>query len=526
MTFKNELTYLHVAEAREEERFHETYESAVKAVSEDFSEKQELSNVINGKPVKSKGKWLKKSPADTTLVMAKMQAGDKEDVNKAVKAARTAFKSWSQTEPSERVKVFQEAARLLSDHKYEISALLTFDNGKNRYEAMADVDEAIDFMRFYAAEMDKNDGYSTPLATAYKGEKSMSFLRPYGVWAVVCPFNFPVAISLGMSSAAMITGNTVVVKPSTLAPYALRKVFDILDEAGLPPGVANYIAGSGKDVGEPLVAHPDIDGVVFTGSKAVGYDIIRKSLRDKPIPVIAEMGSKNPVIVTLDADMEKAVEGVINSAFGYGGQKCSAASRLYVQMRIKDDFEEELVKRCGELKVMHPALLDCSYGPVIEEKKVDDFEKYVAMGKKDGKVLCGGHRLTDGYLGHGYYVEPTIISELPEDHWMMKNELFLPILTTQPFDQLEDAVAMANSTSFGLTAGIFSEEEDDMDYFFKNIESGVVYSNRRRGACTGAMVGAQAFVGWKASGSTGKGTGSVWYLQQFMREQTRTVVLG
>ncbi len=526
MTFKNEMTYLQAAEAREDERFHETFENAVREVREDFSEKQELTNVINGKSARSKGKWLKRSPADTTLVMGKMQVGDKEDVNKAVRAARNAFRSWSETDPSERVKIFQKAASMLSEHKYELGAMLAFDNGKNRYEALADVDEAIDFIRFYCSEMDKNDGYTTPLLSAYRDERSSSFLRPYGVWSVVCPFNFPVAISVGMSSAAMITGNTVVVKPSTLAPYALRRVFDILEEAGLPPGVANYVAGSGKDVGEPLVAHPDIDGIVFTGSKAVGFDIIRKSLRDRPIPVIAEMGSKNPVIVTLDADMEKAVEGVVNSTFGYGGQKCSACSRLYVQMRIKDDFEEELVKRVAELKVIHPVLRECSYGPVIEEKKVDDFEKYVKMGKADGKILCGGHRLTDDYLGHGYYVEPTIVSDLPDDHWMMKNELFLPILCTQPFDQLEDAVRMANSSSFGLTAGIFTEEEDEMDYFFKNIGSGVVYSNRRRGACTGAMVGAQAFVGWKVSGSTGKGTGSVWYLQQFMREQTRTVVLG
>ncbi|MGD1060626.1 MAG: aldehyde dehydrogenase family protein [Methanomassiliicoccales archaeon] len=526
MTFKNELTYLHAAEAREDERFHESYESAVRAVKEDFSEKQELSNVINGKPVKSKRKWLKRSPTETTLVMAKMQSGDNEDVNKAVRAARRAFRSWSETDPSERVKIFEKAARIMSDHKYELGAMLTFDNGKNRYEALADIDEAIDFMRFYASEMDKNDGYVTKLLSAYKDERSSSFLRPYGVWGVVCPFNFPVAISVGMSSAAMITGNTVVVKPSTLAPYALRRVFDMFHEAGLPPGVANYVAGSGEGVGEPLVNHPDIDGIVFTGSKAVGFDIIRKSVRDKPIPVIAEMGSKNPVIVTLDADMEKAVEGVINSTFGYGGQKCSAASRLYVQMRIKDDFEEELVKQTQRLKIVHPALRECSYGPVIEEKKIVDFEKCVEMGKADGEVLCGGGRLTDDYLGHGYYVEPTIISGLPEDHWMMKNELFLPILCTQAFDQLEDAVQKANSTSFGLTAGIFSEEEDEIDYFFKNIESGVTYANRRRGACTGAMVGSQAFVGWKASGSTGKGTGSVWYLQQFMKEQTKTVVLG
>ena len=525
MSFKNELTYMRLVEAKEEEKYHEAYESAVRPVNEGFSKEQVLPNIINGKDFSSGSKFEKRSPADVSFLMARLCKGSKEDVSKAVKAANEAFQSWSRTDFLQRVEIFEKAARMASDHKYELAAMLTFDNGKNRHEAMADIDEAIDFMNFYASEMRRNDGYATPLPPAFKNEKAMSFLRPFGVWAVICPFNFPVAISIGMATAAMITGNTVVVKPSTLAPYTLHKMFRILQEAGLPPGVANFVAGSGKEVGEPLVSHPDVEGIVFTGSKAVGFDIIRNSVREHPVPVIAEMGSKNPVIVTLDADLEKAANGVIASAFGFGGQKCSAASRVYVHSRVKEEFEKELVKRAKKLNVAHPALRESSFGPIIEEEKVEDYLKYVAMGKEAGKVLCGGRRLTQGYLRNGFYVAPTIISGLPRDHWLMKNELFMPILCTQGYDKLEEAVEMANSSAYGLTAGIFSQDDEEVDYFFNHIQSGVVYANRGRGACTGAIVGAQSFVGWKASGSTGKGTGGVWYLQQFLREQTRTVVL-
>ncbi|HTY47776.1 MAG TPA: aldehyde dehydrogenase family protein [Methanomassiliicoccales archaeon] len=525
MSFKNELTYLHEVEDNAEERFDDTYYTAIKLVMEDFEKEEVLPNIIAGKGTRSKATFEKRSPADNSVLMARFQRGTKEDVNKAVRAAREAFRTWSSTDYAERVKIFEKAARVLSDHKYELAAALTFDNGKNRYEALADIDEAIDFLRFYASEVKRNDGYATPLPPAYTNERSESLLRPYGVWAVVCPFNFPVAISLGMAAAALITGNTVVIKPSTTAPYTLHKAFKLLEEAGLPDGVANYVAGSGKDVGGPLVAHPGIDGVVFTGSRAVGYDIMRGALRDKPIPVIAEMGSKNPVIVCMDADSEKALNGVIASSFGYSGQKCSACSRVYIPFRMLDDFEEELVERTKKLRVAHPALKECNLGPVIEDSKVDDYLKFTAMGAKDGKLLCGGRRATEGGLDKGYYVEPAIISGLKNDHWLMQNELFLPILCTQGYDRLEEAVDMANSGPYGLTAGIFSEDDEDLNYFMNNIQSGVVYANRKRGACTGAMVGAQPFVGWKASGSTGKGTGGVWYLQQFLREQTRTFVL-
>jgi 1-pyrroline-5-carboxylate dehydrogenase len=332
-----------------------------------------------------------------------------------------------------------------------------------------------------------------------------------------------VAISIGMSTAAMITGNTVVLKPSSVAPFALHKAFKLLEEAGLPDGVANFLAGTGSVVGKAMTSHPDVQGVVFTGSKDVGFEIMRNAIREHPIPVIAEMGSKNPVIVTEKANLDDALDGVVASAFGYGGQKCSACSRLYVHRSVIEAFEDLLVTRVRALKVRDPLDIECSFGPIIEESKVKDYLSYISKGKKDGHLLVGGKRITDGDMKRGNFVEPAVISGLPPEHELVKKELFMPILVTQPFDRLTEAMEKANSSPYGLTAGIFSQDEAEIEHFFRFIQSGVVYANRRKGACTGAIVGAQSFTGWKASGSTGKGTGGPHYLQQFLREQTRTV---
>ena len=523
MPFKNELTYLNAAAKKKEAEFHSRYEKALEAELADLNKPQTHENIIDGKKVKGRKTAPKVSPSDRTLVLGNFQLGTKEDVNSAVKAAWKAFQDWSEKDYTERVEVFERAAKLFQRNKYQLAAALTLDNGKNRYEAMADIDEAIDFMYYYSDQMRAHEGYTTPLPQAYKEERSQSLLRPYGVWSVVCPFNFPVAISIGMSTAAMLTGNTVVLKPSTLAPYALHKAYALLEEAGLPPGVANFVAGSGKEVGAAMTSHPKVEGIVFTGSKEVGFDIMRHAVREHSIPVIAEMGSKNPVIVTLAAEMEHAAAGVISSTYGYGGQKCSACSRLYVDRRIIEEFEELLVDKAEALKVCDPGEKDCNYGPIIEEGKVQDYLSYAAQGRKDGKVLCGGKRITQGGLDKGNFVEPMIISKLPHEHELIKKELFMPVLCTQPFDTLKEVLLKANDSVYGLTAGIFTEDEEEIDYFFHHIQSGVVYANRKRGACTGAMTGAQSFVGWKASGSTGKGAGGVYYLQQFLREQTRTV---
>jgi 1-pyrroline-5-carboxylate dehydrogenase len=525
MTFTSELTHLRAIQDKNEGQFHSNYEKAMEEQLEDLKKPQTYQNVFGGKYVKGKKTFDKFSPNDKRMLLGKFPLGSASDVNAAVKAAGEAFPEWSKWDYTARVAVFERIVKLFREHKYELSAAITLDNGKNRDEAVADVDEAIDFMSYYADQVRTNEGYRLHPAACYEDERPVSVLRPYGVWAVVCPFNFPIAIGMGMASAAMITGNTVVIKPSSLTPFAFNKAFQLLDEAGLPPGVANLITGPGGEVGDALVTHPNVEGVVFTGSKDVGFNLIRNSVRGYPRPVIAEMGSKNAVIVTSNANVEKAVDAVIKSAFGYSGQKCSACSRLLVDSGMKKEFESLLVEKANRLVISDPAEKACDLGPIIEDSKAKEFLANVTQGKKDGKVLCGGNMVKKGKMANGNYLSPTIISGLPDSHELIKKELFMPILCTQGFKTLEEAVKKANSSVYGLTGGIFSDDEVETDYYFDNVQSGVVYANRRRGGSTGAMVGSQSFVGWKASGSTGKGTGGPYYLQQFMREQAQTVVI-
>jgi 1-pyrroline-5-carboxylate dehydrogenase len=385
------------------------------------------------------------------------------------------------------------------------------------------VDEAIDFISFYADQMEKLNGFQEEKPPAYADERPVSVMRPYGVWAVVCPFNFPIAISAGMLTGAIITGNTAVLKPSTPAPLAVHMLYEVYERAGVPPGVINILSGSGSVAGEALVSSDKIEGIAFTGSKEVGYRLLSSSLRRHPIPVITELGGKNPAIVTEKADLAKAVAGVASSAFGFSGQKCSACSRVYVHDLVYDDFMVALMKFTSRLKVGDPREKDTYVGPVIHQKAEDDYISHVAMARKDGIVHVGGEKV-QGKLARGHYVQPTIVGSLPEAHFLIKNELFLPILCVQNFTDIKDAVRRANDVDYGLTSGIYSRDPDEVEYFFENIEAGVSYSNRARGATTGAMVGAQPFGGWKASGSTGLGSGTAMYLTQYMRQQSRTQV--
>jgi 1-pyrroline-5-carboxylate dehydrogenase len=326
-----------------------------------------------------------------------------------------------------------------------------------------------------------------------------------------------------MATGAMITGNTVVAKPASPAPLSVFLLHDILEAAGLPPGVFNVVTGSGSEVGDTLVNHAKVSGVVFTGSKDVGYKLIRESLARLPRPVIAEMGGKNPAIVSQAADLAMAVKGVAQAAFGFSGQKCSACSRVYVHEQVFDVFVEMFTAYAGRYRIGDPRDKDTFICPIIHPKAVQDYERYVAMALQDGKVVLGGKRLTEGAMALGNYVEPTIITGLPEEHHLVKNEMFLPILCAQSYSDLEGAVRNANDVDFGLTAGIYSNLSHEVEYFFDHIEAGVCYANRARSATTGAMVGAQPFGGWKASGSTGKGSGTALYLTQFLRQQARTV---
>jgi len=520
LSFRNEITLERAAKSGALDRFHTEYENAYGTLLETAG--RSYPNYIGGRVRKGAREFDDECPADTSLIVGRFQKGAREDVAEAIEAAGKAFKEWSGTDYKERINIFGRAADLMRRDKFLLSAAVTLDNGKTRYEAMADVDEAIDFIEYYRWQMEKNDGYAKEMSSPYADETVKSILRPYGVWAVICPFNFPAAITTGMTAGALITGNTVVLKPSSPAPLPVYMVYDVLSRAGIPDGVLNFVAGSGADVGDALINHKKIGGVVFTGSKEVGFGIIKQTGREHPIPVIAEMGGKNPVIVTSKASVDDAAAGIAASAFGYGGQKCSACSRVYVHTSVYDELTSKLVERAKNIKIGDPSSKDTALGPVINEKAVRDFEAYADMARRDGRVIAGGMRLTDGALGNGHFVQPTIAADLPPDHYLIKNELFLPFLCLQRVSTLEEAIDRANDVEYGLTAGIYSQDDREMKYFFDRIEAGVLYANRRRGGSTGAMVGGQAFGGWKASGSTGKGAGGEYYLLQFMREQSRT----
>ncbi|MGC8497039.1 MAG: aldehyde dehydrogenase family protein [Thermoplasmata archaeon] len=519
--FKNEETFYNAQKKNETDKMNKMYDEAVKSVLRELGKDYPI--IINGKEIFCHDKFEDRSPGNISLVLGTFQKASKKDVLEAINAAKKAFDTWKFRDYKDRAGIFLKAADIMSSKKYEFAALMSLENGKNRLEAIADVDEAIDFMRYYSEELLKNKGYIVKTPGAFSNEDTKSILKPYGVWGVIAPFNFPMAITTGMTTGALITGNTAILKPASDTPLMAYLLFKTLEEAGLPEGVLNYVTGSGEVVGDELITNTDVSGIVFTGSKAVGFEGMKKATAVKTKVYIAEMGSKNPIIVTKNANIDKAVEGVYKSAFGYDGQKCSACSRLYVAREVKKEFMEKLVAKAKQLKIGDPTDRTTYLGPVINKKAYEDFKKYVELAKKDGSIITGGKVCTEGICKDGYYVEPTIIDNLPKDHYLFMNELFLPILVVAEVSDLKEAIEEANKVDYGLTAGIFTESEEEIQYFFDHIDSGVLYANRVAGGSTGAMVGAQPFVGWKMSGTTGKGTGGPYYLQQFMREQSQTI---
>ncbi|HYS78523.1 MAG TPA: aldehyde dehydrogenase family protein, partial [Candidatus Dormibacteraeota bacterium] len=330
----------------------------------------------------------------------------------------------------------------------------------------------------------------------------------------------------GPGSGALLGGNTVVFKPSSDTPLTGYMLAECFREAGLPDGVFNYVTGPGSSVGEELVTNPGVDGILFTGSRDVGFEIYRKFPRAYPKPCIAEMGGKNPAIVCAGADLDAATEGILKSAFGLQGQKCSACSRIYVHRSVAKQFTGMLVEKTATIAIGDPVKKESWLGPVINKAAYDKYAKYIDIGRKDGRILAGGEPLRGETYDHGFFVKPTIIAGLPKDHRLAHDEMFLPITCLWEVDSLDEALDLANRTEFGLTAGLFSRDDGEIRKFFDRIEAGVVYVNRRAGATTGAWPGINPFGGWKGSGSSGKASGGPYYVAQFMREQSRTRIRG
>src|SRR5437660_1630201 len=504
---------------------HPRYEEALREVEKDFGKHHPM--YINGKQVRAgEGEFEHRSPVDTSIVIGYFQKGTGLHARKAIAAATEAFKEWGSMDWRKRVAIIRKVADVMSQRQFYLAALITYEVGKNRTEAIAEVNEAVDMFRYYADQMEKNEGYIVPMETVAPGEKSKSVLRPYGAWAVISPFNFPIALAAGMITGALITGNTVVYKPTSEAPLTGLHLYKTLVEGGVPEGVINFVTGPGGPFGAEVAKNPDVAGIAFTGSKYVGMTLYQDFVKSQayPKPFIAELGSKNPAIVTSKADLSKAAKGVVRSAFGYDGQKCSATSRVYVERGVREDFLKILKSKVEKIAVVgDPRQKSTFVGPVIDETAFRKYQRAVEQARKDGKVLVGGE-VPKMALPKGYYVTPTVVYGLPPDHRLMKEVLFVPLVAVDEVSSLDEALESSNKTEFGLTAGVFTKDPREQDQFFEKIRFGVVYANRKGGATTGAWPGAQPFGGWKGSGATGKGAGGPYYLLQFMHEQAQTVV--
>jgi len=469
----------------------------------------------------------KHNPANRGQLLGEFAAASAADADQALRAAHAAWPAWKHTAVARRAQLLRQVGKLIEERVYDIAAALTLEVGKNRLEALGEAQEAADFFHTYADDFEREHGFDRPLPNdpmTSHVSRNRSVLKPYGAWLVITPFNFPMALAAGPVAAALVTGNTVVLKGATATPWAGRLLADCIRDAGLPPAVFNYLSGSSAAIGNALVDHPLTAGVTFTGSYEVGRQIARRLQAGRySRPCIAEMGGKNACIVTSGADLERATAGIIRSAFGMGGQKCSALSRLYVDRKVADALIEQLLQQTTALRIGDPVRRENWLGPTATQSGYEDYARYAVQLREDGaRTLTGGEQLREGALAEGFFVRPTL-AEAPPAHALWQREMFLPILMIHRVASNEEAMSLANDSSLGLTAGFYGAS-DEIPWFQEHIEAGVTYANRPQGATTGAWPGYQPFGGWKGSGSTGKAIASFYYLPQYLREQSQTIV--
>jgi 1-pyrroline-5-carboxylate dehydrogenase len=520
MTTVAKITYTSTSGDLEE--FHHRFDTALDRVRREAGELHPF--YVDGQPVNTRQEPLiDRSPIDTSFVLGRFAAATVAHVDAAVQAARRAQVEWGRWPWRERVGFLRRAASLIRERKYELAALMSLEVGKSRLEAMGDAEESADLIDYYCQQVEDADGFVRPMARITPVERNTDVLRPYGVFACIAPFNFPLALSTGMSSAALVTGNAVVYKPAEDTPWTGPKLYEIYRDAGLPSGVFNLLLGRREEIGDRLWQHPGVDGIVFTGSKQVGMRI-HAGLSGRWIkPCLLELGGKNATIVLPSADLDAAAEGVMRSAFSLQNQKCSATSRVYVQREVLGPFLDRLIEKTRAIRMGDPSERDVFFGPVINERAVERFERAVAQARKEGVVLLGGARLKGGIFDRGHFLAPTLV-RLPLESTLFQEELFVPFVAIGEVAGLDQGIAETNRVEYGLTAGIFSGDQSEIARFFDEVEAGVCYANKRTGATTGAWPGAQPFCGWKGSGSTGKGGCGPYYVAQFMREQSRTVI--
>ena len=503
---------------------HQRFDQALARIKADLG--REHAMLIAGWDRSSKDKFEVRSPINRDWLLGVFQQGGAGDVDAAVAAARAAFPGWAATPWQERVRLLRRAALLIEERVYAIGAAVALEVGKNRMESLGEVQETADLIAWYCAQMEANEGYDRILPRDPLKDyvsRNRSVLKPYGVWAVIAPFNFPFALAGGPIGAALVAGNAVVFKVASDTAWSGRLLAEVFRDAGLPDGVCNYVTGGGATAGESLIAHKGVAGVTFTGSYEVGMHIYRSFAHGAwPRPCIAEMGGKNAAIVSRHADLDRAATGIVRSAFGLSGQKCSACSRVYVERPVAAALRERLVALTAALATGDPTERNNWMGPVINASAHARYQKCVDNLASHGAVLTGGRHLAEGGLEKGYFCAPTVATA-PLDYRLWREEKFVPIVLVGEVESVSAAIAHANASEYGLTAGFYGGA-GEIENFLAGIEAGVTYVNRPQGATTGAWPGYQPFGGWKASGSTGKAIGSFYYVQQYMREQSQTIV--
>jgi len=494
-------------------------EAALKQVKGMFGREYPL--VIGGQKITTTEKIKSYNPSRPEEVVGIFQKATVEMANQAVEGAAKAFEHWKRVSAEERVACAYRAADILRKRRFELDAWLCYEIGKTWPEADADIAELIDFCEYYGREALR---LAAPQKlTPMRGEKNYLKYIPLGVGVVIPPWNFAAAIMGGMTLAAVVTGNTAIVKPSSDSPTIAAIFIDILYEAGVPRDVISFFTGPGSTAGEALVTHPKTRFIAFTGSKEAGLRISEQSSRKQPGQMwikrtVLEMGGKDAIVVDDEADLDSAVEGVAMSAFGYQGQKCSACSRAIVSEKLYDRFLERLVERVKKIHVGNVEDPANFMGPVINKAAMQTILDYIETGKKEGRLVAGGHRAT----GDGYFIEPTVIADISPKARIFQEEIFGPVLAVTKAKDFDEALHMANDTEFGLTGAVYSQNPKKIERAAEEFHVGNLYMNRK---CTGAMVGAHPFGGFNMSGTDSK-SGGQDYLLLFLQAKTISEKMG
>lgn len=484
-------------------------EAALAKVKTEFGKTYPL--VVGSKRIQTKTTLPSYNPADTSEIIGYVSQANRSVIDEAFQVAANTFDTWRYTSAQIRAGYLFKAAAVIRRRKFEFAAWQVFEAGKNWAEADADVAEAIDFLEYYAREMLRLDGPQelVPLL----GEQNRQFYIPLGVGIIIPPWNFPLAILVGMTTSAIVTGNTVLLKPSPNTSVIAAKFVELMKEIGLPDGVINFVPGDPEEIGDYMTEHPLTRFISFTGSRDVGVHIAQKAATVQPGQkwlkrVIAEMGGKDGIIVDANADLEEAATVIVQSAFAFQGQKCSAASRAILHKDVYDEVVAKIIEKTAALKQGAPAE-NFYCGPVIDQKSFDKVTKYIEIGRSEGKLALGGNADSS----KGYFIEPTVFVDVPRGARLLKEEIFGPVLAITKADSFEDAVNIFNDTEYGLTGSVFSYDREHLEYATARMHCGNLYFNRK---CTGALVGVHPFGGFNMSGTDSK-AGGPDYLLQFMQ---------